>query len=110
MGQIMSPFFGHESSTVFIRNLWGTGCFFVRPDGHSALRQTQPDRSQLVKLVRLHMQLDRSKIGHSANNCWTLRPDRLQWKETGSFETDGDGEMDREIGQLQAGQPHHRNS
>ena len=26
--QIMSPFFGHESSTIFIRNLWGAGVFF----------------------------------------------------------------------------------
>lgn len=42
--QIMSPFFGHESSTIFIRNLWGAGVFFceARRSFSSAANAARP--------------------------------------------------------------------
>ena len=50
--QIMSPFSATNLRPFLFEIFGAPECFFVRPDGHSALRQKQPDRNQLVTLVR----------------------------------------------------------
>ena len=52
VGQIPSPFFGHDSAPIFIRNLGAPLCFFEGPESHSARSQTQPDRGQLMMFAR----------------------------------------------------------
>ncbi len=42
------------------------------------------------------------------SNCWTLHPDQISWKKTGSVEHDGEIETEREIGQLEVLDPHGR--
>jgi hypothetical protein len=67
-----------------------------------------PAKREEARAMRSRV-LARAEHVQSANSCRTPHPDHLPWKKTGTMECEGEGETNRETGQLEVLDPHGRN-